>query len=94
MYGSNGAIRWSDTNLAAQELVKKLRKDNYLATQYPGADAFYMILGGTDMVGSDNEIQIDGKVTASKLKNAFIKMNQKRVVSRVLVSKFIEKIAI
>ncbi len=94
MYDSNGAIRWSDTNLAAQELVKKMRKDNYLATQYPGADAFYMILGGTDMVGSDNEIQIDGKVTASKLKNAFIKMNQKRVVSRVLVSKFIEKIAV
>ena len=40
-----------------------------------------------------DEIEIEGKVTSSKLKSAFMKMNKKKQVSRVLVSKFIQGIA-
>ena len=42
----------------------------------------------------NDEFVITGVVTANKLKNAFLKMNKKRQVSRVMVSRFIEGIAV
>jgi flagellar hook-basal body complex protein FliE len=38
-------------------------------------------------------LQISGEVTQSKLKNAFMKMNKKKQVSRVFVNQFIKGIA-
>ena len=49
--------------------------------------------GGRDIAVENEELQVEGKVTASKLKNAFMKMNKKRQVSRVMVSRFIDGIA-
>jgi hypothetical protein len=48
---------------------------------------------GEDLKIENEEIEIDGKFTANKLKNAFMKFNKKRQVNRVLVSKFIAGIA-
>jgi hypothetical protein len=44
-------------------------------------------------VQADGEIEVDGKLTASKLKNAFMKFNKGKQINRVLVSKFIQGIA-
>jgi len=52
-----------------------------------------MILGGKDLNAADKEVEVSGKVTANKLKNAFMKVNKSKVINRVLVSKFIDKIA-
>jgi hypothetical protein len=38
-------------------------------------------------------LSVEGNVTAAKLRTAFIKMNKKKQVSRVLVNRFIGEIA-
>jgi hypothetical protein len=52
-----------------------------------------MIPGGKDLMTEEGELEVEGKVTASKLKTAFLKMNEKRQLNRVLVSTFIDGIA-
>jgi hypothetical protein len=52
--------------------------------------------GGSNLQIDDGELEIDEtkKITATKLTNAFLKYNKKRQVNRVLVSKFIDGIAV
>jgi len=76
-----------------KEAVKKFRKDKMLVANKKGFNDFYLILGGKSLKVKDPEIEVNGKVTASKLKTAFMKVNKSKQVNRVLVSKFIEKIA-
>ena len=73
--------------------LKKFREEKFLISSNKGYNAFYLISGGSDLEVEDDEIEIDGKVTSSKLKMAFMKMSKKRQVNRVLVSKFIQGIA-
>lgn len=75
------------------QIVKQFRKDKLLISKKPGYDDFYLILGGKDLTVQNEEIEVTGKVTSAKLKSAFLKMNKGKQVNRVLVSKFIEKIA-
>lgn len=76
-----------------KNIVKIFRKEKLLVSQKPNYDDFYLILGGKDLNAADLEVEVTGKVTANKLKNAFMKVNKSKVVNRVLVSKFIDKIA-
>jgi hypothetical protein len=83
---------------ALQEEIKKVNKkfeeEKFLLTNHrTGFDSFFLVAGGNDLVTSEDEIEIDGKVTSSKLKNAFMKFSKKKAVNRVLVSKFIQGIA-
>jgi hypothetical protein len=41
----------------------------------------------------DDELTVTGAVTANKLKNAFMKMNKKKQINRVMVNRFIDGIA-
>ena len=67
-----------------------------MVSKKPGYESFFIIPGGNNLQVDDGELEIDTskKVTASKLTNAFIKFNKKRQVNRVLVSKFIDGIAV
>jgi hypothetical protein len=61
-----------------------------------GYDEYYMIPGGADLDAEDetlDDLLGDAKATQSKLKNAFLKMNQGRLTNRVLLRKFIEQVA-
>jgi len=88
--------RWKEV-VAMQEKVKDMAKqfrtDKFLVSNIPGFNSFFLVAGGDSLQTESDEIEIDGKITASKLKNAFMKMNKKKHVSRVLVSKFIQGIA-
>jgi hypothetical protein len=50
--------------------------------------------GGSDLNIKDEEMEITGAVTSNKLKTAFLKMNKKRQVNRIMVSRFIDGIAV
>jgi hypothetical protein len=76
-----------------EEIFKKFKSEKYLASKTPGYTEFYLVLGGDEMNITNEEMEIDGKYTASKLKNAFMKMNKKKALNRVLVSRFIQGIA-
>jgi hypothetical protein len=82
---------WWET---VSELVKKIRNDNFLQSHNLGYDDFYLLLGGKEMLTEEDVLESVGdNPSASKLANAFKKMNKKRTVSRVLVNRFIQKIA-
>jgi hypothetical protein len=77
----------------SRELAKKLRREKFLVSNKKSYNGFYMIPGGKDLMTEEGELEVEGKVTASKLKTAFLKMNEKRQLNRVLVSTFIDGIA-
>jgi hypothetical protein len=77
----------------SREITKKFRSEKFLLSNKPSYNGFYMIPGGKNLVTEEDELTIDGKFTANKLKTAFLKMNEKRQLNRVLVSKFIDGIA-
>jgi len=80
-----------------EELKKKLYKEfktqKFVHSHNPGYDSFFIVSGGDDLVTENEEIEIDGTVTTSKLKTAFMKFNKKKAINRVLVSRFITGIA-
>ena len=78
----------------ADELAAVLKETKFLESKNPGYDSMYLIPGDKDLSIDYDELSVQGTVTASKLKNAFMKMNKKKQVSRVLVNRFIGQIAV
>ena len=81
------------TNELAKQFKRTLDTQKFLQSFNPGYDSFFLISGGSDLMATDGEIEVDGKLTSSKLKNAFMKFNKSKQINRVLVSKFIQGIA-
>ena len=77
-----------------KELIKKFKQEKFLISNITGYNSFYLIAGGAELQTEEEEIEIDGKVTPHKLKTAFMKMAKKKQVNRVLVSKFIQGMAV
>jgi hypothetical protein len=71
-----------------------LKQDKFLQSYNFGYDAFFIMPGGSDLNIEDEELSITGNFTTNKLKTAFMKMNKKRQVNRVMVSRFIDGIAV
>ena len=74
--------------------VDELYAKKFLVSHTKGYNAFYLIPGGTDLSINDGDFEVEGKVTVTKLKTAFLKFNRKRQINRVLATKFIEGIAV
>lgn len=73
---------------------EKFKSERFAAVKKTGFKDFYLIRGGESLNVDDENFTIEGKLTSGKLKSAFIKHNKKKYVSRVLVSRFIEGIAV
>ena len=76
-----------------EELTAILKEKKFLDSYNPGYDSMFLIPGDKDLSVDSDVLTVDGNVTPSKLKNAFLKMNKKKQVSRVLVNRFIGQIA-
>jgi len=88
--------RWQEQYVIEQkvkDVVKQFKTEKFLVSNTPGFNSFFLVAGGNDLKTEEEEIEIEGKVTANKLKTAFMKMNKKKQINRVLVSKFIQGIA-
>jgi len=90
---SSGYDRWTEEKLEAREMLKVIKVTKFLESKNKGYNKFFLIPGGSDLDIEDDELSVDGAVTAAKLRTAFIKMNKKKQVSRVLVNRFIGEIA-
>lgn len=77
-----------------KEKMQELKTEKFLESHNVGYRKFYFIAGGDSLQIDNEELEITGNVTAGKLKNAFGKYNKKRQVNRVLVSRFIQEIAV
>ena len=95
-YGHNA--RNNNSYLASRELsetlFKQMRDNRFVESHNPGYGKFFIIPGGDDLAVENEGLQIEGTFSAAKLRNAFIKMNKKKQVSRVLVNRFIGLIAL
>lgn len=78
----------------SDQLVKTMKENRFLESFNHGYKKFFLIPGGDDLSVENESLQVDGEFTAAKLRNAFIKMNKKKQVSRVLVNRFIGEIAV
>ena len=78
----------------AGELSKLMRKQKFIESYTKGYNRFYLIPGGSDLSVEENSIEVEGKITSNKLATAFMKFSKKKQVSRVLVSKFIDQVAV
>ena len=76
-----------------KEIQKRFKSEKFLISHSKGFNSFFLISGGEDLKTEEDELEIDGKYTTKKLASAFAKMNKKKAVNRVLVSKFIQGIA-
>lgn len=77
-----------------KELIKKFKQEKFLISNTKGYNSFYLIAGGAELQTEGEELEINGNVTSHKLKTAFMKMAKKKQVNRVLVSKFIQGMAV
>jgi len=77
-----------------EDRTKAFRSEKFMISNNPGYNQFYLVAGGDELKIHDGGIEVEGKITTSKLKNAFMKMNKKKQINRVLVSKFITGMAI
>jgi hypothetical protein len=77
-----------------EKLTAIIRKEKFITSYNKGYKSFYFILGGEELKIAADELEVNGKVTTNKLKNAFMKMNRQKQINRVLVSKFIQGIAV
>jgi hypothetical protein len=85
--------RWLREKEEAREMLKVIKTTKFLESKNGGYNKFFLIPGGNDLNIEEDELSVEGNVTASKLRTAFIKMNKKKQVSRVLVNRFIGEIA-
>ena len=95
VYGVDANARYIQIHKSeyVKNLAKKLQSEKFLQSYNKGYDTFFILPGGNELQIEDEELVVSGVVTASKLKTAFMKMNKKKAVSRVMVSRFIDGIA-
>jgi hypothetical protein len=75
------------------EKFKQFKKDKFFMLNNIGYDDFYIIPGGSDLEIKDEEMDVDSSSTKGDLKRAFMKMQKSKNVNRVLLNRFVEKIA-
>ena len=102
-YCEDGVPIWAQSRKTGVDMVaftnklaalrNKLRDDKFLVSQNQGYDSFFIIVGGDDLKTEEDILDVEVGATPAKLRNAFMKMSKKKVLSRVLVSRFIEGIA-
>jgi len=88
--------RWEEQQkieAKVKEIAKTFKQEKFLVSHTPGFNSFFLVSGGDDLKTENEELEIEGKMTANKLKTAFMKLNKKKKINRVLVSKFIQGIA-
>lgn len=74
------------------EQIKEARKKKFFMLNNIGYDDYYMIPGGDDLEVKEDVMDPTAK-TKNELKRAFLKMQKSKSVNRILLSRFIDKIA-
>ena len=83
-----------DDDVLLEQSYKKMQKQKYFHMKgLMKFDDYFIISGGTDLDTEDSLLGEGTFQSKNSLARAFIKANQRRGISRVMLSKFIQKIA-
>lgn len=77
------AKNWSQVS----ELVRQLRKDNYLVSQSEGYDAYYIV---NAIDAKTEELEVNSEMSKSKIVKAFMKHNVSKKSNRQMLNKFVD----
>jgi hypothetical protein len=89
-----GRIERSGTHITDfDEKFRSFRKTKFFMLNNVGYDDYYIIPGGDDLEIKEDEMDVNAKSSKNELKTAFMKMQKSKSVNRVLLSRFIDKIA-
>jgi hypothetical protein len=84
----------SGTNMPDfDEKLKTAKRQKFFMINGAGYDDYYIIPGGKDLDAKDEEMQVDENASKNQLKHAFMMMQKSKGINRVLLSRFVEKIA-
>jgi len=84
----------SGTNMPDfDEKLKTAKRQKFFMINGAGYDDYYIIPGGRDLDAKDEEMQVDENASKNQLKHAFMMMQKSKGINRVLLSRFVEKIA-
>jgi hypothetical protein len=84
----------SGTNIPDfDEKLKTAKRQKFFMINGAGYDDYYIIPGGKDLDAKDEEMQVDENASKNQLKHAFMMMQKSKGINRVLLSRFVEKIA-
>ena len=92
-YSSTHMLILPERSDIIKDIVAKMKSEKFIQSYNKGYEAFFIMPGGSDLQIEDEELVVTGAVTANKLKTAFMRMNKKKAVNRVMVSRFIDGIA-
>ena len=75
------------------EKFRLFRKTKFFMLNNVGYDDYYIIPGGEDLEIKEEKMDVNSNSSKNELKTAFMKMQKSKSVNRVLLSRFIDKIA-
>jgi hypothetical protein len=75
------------------ESLRSFRKEKFFMLNDVGYDDFYIIPGGEDLSIEDEEMKVESGASTANLKKAFMNMQKGKSINRVLLSRFVGKIA-
>ena len=75
------------------EFKKQLTKEKSIISYTSGLDELYIIKGGKTLQINDEGLKVDANPSRGQLTTAFKKMTKGKLQNRVILSKFIDKVA-
>jgi hypothetical protein len=72
---------------------KKAKQQKFFMLNDVGYDDFYIIPGGKDLEITEDNLVVSAGAKKAEIKNAFMKMQKSKSINRVLLSRFVSKIA-
>jgi hypothetical protein len=90
---SDSKLSWDQKEKIVQKQKQQFSKDKVALVDQSGYDDYYLI-NAKDMKVENTDIsQVNGDMKVGKIKQLFSKSMKNRITSRVLLNKFIEKVA-
>ena len=77
----------------AAEYYKEINKNKVLVSKQEGYDEYYILPGGAKLDIESGDLDVEVGASKASLKRAFGKVSKGKVTSRILLNKFIQKVA-
>lgn len=81
------------TIINLDETLKNFRKNKFFMLNDVGYDDYYIIPGGDELRIEEDVLDVNDGASKSEIKRAFLKMQKGKIVNRVLLNRFVEKIS-
>jgi len=75
------------------KVKKEWTENGFLSTKHHGFDEYYIIKCDPNKSESADNLQVNSKMTKAKIAKEFIRYSERKTVSRVLLSKFINRVS-